>query len=264
MKLSQLEESLEEDLGWRKKELSTLILLAKSSDEEVILKSIILLLYAHWEGYIKKSSKLYLRYISESKKFLDELTDNFKAVTLKNLISQCIVSKDSLSLQNEIALLEKLSKAEKIKFKIPIRLNADDNGDFDVDNDFDNSIINTHSNLNPKVFKNILSIIGLNYKSQIESKEKYIDSYLLGNRNLIGHGSKFKRDINSDFSLEIKDIEKLRDIVFSIIDNFKEEIAEYSKEEFFLNSNQDQLKLFLQQKDDELENTFKSIDSKYI
>jgi hypothetical protein len=253
MKLSQLEELLEEDLGWRKKELSTLILIAKNTNEEVVLKSIILLLYAHWEGYIKKSSKLYLKYISESKKNLNELTQNFKAVALKNLISQCFQSKDSLTLQNEISVINGLSKAETKKFKIAI----------DINNDYDKSIIDTNANLKPKVFKNIISIIGLNYKSQIASKEKYIDSHLLANRNLIGHGSKYKKIIDSGFELEIKDIEKLRDIIFSIIDNYREELVEYSKEEYFLNSNKENLAIFLAQKEDELEATFKSIESKY-
>lgn len=264
MKLSQLEDLLEEDLGWRKKELSTLILIAKETGEEVVLKSVILLLYAHWEGYIKKSSKVYLKYISESKKFLNELTENFRAVVLKNLVAQCIASKDALTLQNEIAVINKLSKADKIKFKIPIKIDDDENADFDVDNDLDKNIIDTHSNLNPKVFKNILSIIGLNYKSQIQSKEGYINSYLLGNRNSIGHGSKLNKKISDDFSLEINDIEKLRDIVFSIIDNFSEEIVEYSKEEFFLSSNQHKISPFLEKKESELEAIFKFIDEKYI
>jgi hypothetical protein len=91
--------------------------LQKKSSEEVILKSLILLIYAHWEGYIKKSSKLYLKYVSESKKNLNELTDNFKAVTLKNLIKQCFISKESLTLQNEINVLNKLTKAENIKYE---------------------------------------------------------------------------------------------------------------------------------------------------
>jgi hypothetical protein len=67
MKYEQLENLLDEDLGWRKVEISDLLFLAKETQKEVVLKSVILLLYAHWEGYIKKSSKLYIKYISEKK-----------------------------------------------------------------------------------------------------------------------------------------------------------------------------------------------------
>ena len=56
MKYEQLENLLDEDLGWRKVEISDLLFLAKETQKEVVLKSVILLLYAHWEGYIKKSS----------------------------------------------------------------------------------------------------------------------------------------------------------------------------------------------------------------
>lgn len=257
MKHEQLVELLDEDLGWRKKEISDLILIAQESNKEVILKSIILLLYAHWEGYIKRSSKVYLRYISEEKKNLNELTENFKAVALKSLIKECLSSKESLTLQNEIAVINKLSKAAKTRFKLPKKKGPD------TDSDFDNAIIDTRSNLNPKRFKNILSIIGLHYKSQLASKERYIESHLLANRNLIGHGSKFKPDFESEFNLEIKDIVKLRDIVFSIIDNFKDELIEYSKNEFFLSANQNKLLPFLKSKEEELEATFHSIESKH-
>ena len=54
MKYEQLENLLDEDLGWRKVEISDLLFLAKETQKEVVLKSVILLLYAHWEGYIKK------------------------------------------------------------------------------------------------------------------------------------------------------------------------------------------------------------------
>lgn len=67
MKYEQFENLLDEDLAWRKVEISELLLLAKESEKETIFKSLILLLYAHWEGYIKKSSKLYIKYISEEK-----------------------------------------------------------------------------------------------------------------------------------------------------------------------------------------------------
>ena len=73
MKYEQLENLLDEDLGWRKVEISDLLFLAKETQKEVVLKSVILLLYAHWEGYIKKSSKLYIKYISEKKIKLTDL-----------------------------------------------------------------------------------------------------------------------------------------------------------------------------------------------
>lgn len=252
MRVEQFENFLNEDLGWRKKELSDLILLAeKGNNNEVLLKSVILLLYAHWEGYIKKSSKYYLKYVSESKKKLGELTDNFKAISLKSIVNQCIETAQSLSITNELSLLNKIKDIDNNKFKINI----------DINNDQDNKIINTESNLNPNVFKRLLSIIGLTYKKEIEVKESYLNYCLLGKRNLIGHGSKHQDD--SDFSLTIDEIKKLRAIMLAIIDNFKEELIEYAQNSFFLISNQNSLNTFIQQQEQLLAFELNRIENHY-
>ncbi len=253
MKYEQFEQSLDEDLGWRKVEISELLFLAKENGNEVLLKSVILLLYAHWEGYIKKSSKLYIKYISEKRIKLNELCFNFKAVAIKEHISRCIDTKDKLTLANELAFVSSFLKFENKKFKVDINL----------DNDFENSIIDTESNLKPKVFKNIIGILGLNYKNALEAREHYINSHLLANRNAIGHGSKFDPSNQIDFTLTIKDIEKLKTIVFSIIDNFKEELLEYTFSKYYLQTNQAEKIEFENKKEIELEKMFASIEDSF-
>ena len=81
----------------RKLEISDLILIAEKEENLVLLKSLILLLYSHWEGYIKKSSKTYLKFIAENKFKLCDLTDNFRAVALKG-----ISKADSQRIVNEL------------------------------------------------------------------------------------------------------------------------------------------------------------------
>jgi hypothetical protein len=250
MKYEQLEERLDEDLAWRKKEISTLIFIAKGSNEEVILKSIILLLYSHWEGYVKKSSKFYIKFICEKKIKINSLCVNFKAVALKNNITRCIESKDSLTLANELNFIDCYLTLEEKNFSIKI----------DPDSDFDNSIVNTESNLKPKVFKNILGVLGLKYKTALQTREHYINSHLLANRNLIGHGSKFENSSQKDFSLSIADIEKLKDIVFSIIDNFREELLQYIKSEYYLMANEVERLTFELEQEKYLEKMFKQIE----
>ena len=49
------------------------------------------------------------------------------------------------------------------------------------------NIIKTQSNLNSNILKEILSILGIDYR-QFELKEKYIDSQLLKIRNSVAHG----------------------------------------------------------------------------
>ncbi|MES2566992.1 MAG: MAE_28990/MAE_18760 family HEPN-like nuclease [Bacteroidota bacterium] len=251
-----LEDLVSEDWTWRKREISTLILLAEKMDEEeVVLKSIILLLYAHWEGYIKKCSKIYLKFIADSGAKFNDLTENFKAVALKGVTKVCLESKDSLTLQNELTYIKKFSKIESHTLNYYVEL--------DIDNEKDAGIIDTQQNLSPAVFKNILEIIGLNYKSHYELKEKYIDLYLLSNRNSIGHGNKFKATEVGPFTLEIQTIKELRDVIFSIIENFRDELIEYSREKYFLKINQENLSKFLAFKEEQLGNIFKEIETKY-
>lgn len=81
MKIEQFEDFIQEDLAWRKMEISQLFrILSKAESKEVVTKSIVLLLYAHWEGFLKKSFKYYLKYVSEKKIKIHDLTLNFKAI----------------------------------------------------------------------------------------------------------------------------------------------------------------------------------------
>lgn len=225
----QFNESLDKDLSWRKKELSELFLFTKSNDKKVLLKSCILLLYAHWEGYVKNSSKLYLKYISEKKIRLDLLTGNFHAIIVKGQIKGCMESYESLTLSNEIKFIEKLSERLNQNFKLNIKMNDHDRSD--------KQFIDTESNLNSEVFRNILNVIGLNYKNELETRKNYIETFLLNSRNAISHGSKID-DIDLDeFSLEIGDVEKLKNVIFFIIDCFTEELKDYIEKEYYLTSN---------------------------
>ena len=253
MTYNDFEEALDDDLGWRKVEISNLLLIAKNTNEEVILKSIILLLYAHWEGYIKQSSKYYIRYLNEKNLRLGTLTGNFKAFAIKGNVSQCIDGKNSLNLANEINFINRFLKLDTRNFIVPV----------DTTNPSEKAVIDTESNLKPKVFKNIISILGLNYCEAIETRERYIDSHLLGNRNQIGHGNKY-RSIHPDFNLEIKDVEKLKDIIFSIIDNFRDELLEHSRCEYYLHANATELEKFNRNQSLKLERLLKSIEDLYI
>jgi DNA-binding ferritin-like protein (Dps family) len=254
MDYKELENAIIEDWTWRKTEISTLILLAEDSKEEVVLKSIILLLYAHWEGYIKKCSRFYLKFIADNKPRISDLTDNFRAVALKGISKEIINSKETLTLQNELGYIKKYSKIDSHTIDHHLTI--------DLEVEKDGSIIDTNNNLNPAVFRNILDVVGLHYQSQYETREKYIENHLLANRNSIGHGNR-KLANDDDFELEINSVKKLRDVIVSIIENFRDEIIEYSRKEYFRKENQDKLSLFLAEKNKQLEAIFKDIDSRY-
>ena len=228
MNYEQLENFLDEDLNWRKREITELLFLAKESNSIVVFKSMILLLYAHWEGYIKKSSKIYIKYIVESRTPLKKLSSNFKAAALKGNINRCIDTNNSSNLANELSFINKYLRLEDKKFRISI----------DPDDEFDNSIIDTQSNLSPKILKNIYGILGIQFKDALATRGNYIDRNLLHVRNTIGHGGKYDNDSEGDLILEISDIERLKNVIILIIDNFRDELLEYAYKEYYLISNE--------------------------
>jgi len=166
----QLQTVLDDDFAWRRKELTMILTTVKSSRPKLLNTNIrigVVILYAHWEGFIKNAAENYLTYVAGKKLPYDELNNNFIALSLKTkLLEFELTNKNTVHTQ----LIEFLLGNLKIKANLPTE-----------------NIIKTQSNLNSNILKEILSILGIDY-SQYELKEKYIDSQLLKIRNSVAHG----------------------------------------------------------------------------
>lgn len=228
MRIDQLQDYLEADLAWRKAEISQLFRILNDVEaKDVVLKSIILLLYAHWEGYIKKSSKHYLKYVSEQKVKIKDLTLNFKAIVLKESAQKCF-EQNSLTLANEIRFINKQKKMDDHAFKINVN----------VDDEEDKSIINTKDNLSSKVLNNIIDIIGMKYNDAMKKRSNYIDFDLVRRRNSIGHGNKLIRgQVEEEQDLSFEDAVKLKDFIMLMLDYFFEVVINYADNEYYLAAN---------------------------
>lgn len=228
MKLEQYESEIEVDLAWRKMEISNLFKIMNDSDaKEVVMKSMVLLLYAHWEGFIKRTSKLYLKYVSELKVKNKLLTVNFQAIMLKNIAKECI-DNDSLNLQKEFDFMNKQNKIEDKPFKIHV----------DPYNEFDNDIINTQHNLSSKVLKNITQIVGMKYNDAIKKRSNYIDVMLVNHRNSIGHAGKFANTNSEEDNLSFEKVEELKDFIVIMLNYYSDIAADYAIKKFYLSENE--------------------------
>ncbi|NGM72834.1 MAE_28990/MAE_18760 family HEPN-like nuclease [Sphingobacterium sp. SGL-16] len=253
MTIENFEDHLINDWLWRKREISELILIAEQSENSVIYKSFLLLLYAHWEGYIKKSCKTYLYYLSKSEYKFCDLTDNFKALLVKEMGKVLDASKYSLTIENELSLISKLNSLSNLKISKKLKIN--------LNNEKDKSYINTQDNLSTNVLKNILKLVGLEYKEQYDLKKSLIDIKFLGNRNSIGHGS-IEID-EEDFELEIVTMKKLRDTVVLILESLRDELLEFVRNEFFLNTKGEERVVCMEKFNEELRVGFAEIESRY-
>ena len=253
MKIEEFEEALQKDLAWRKKEVSDLWLICQEKNIEVILKSFLLMLYDHWEGYIKQSSKLYLKFISEHSLKHKQLTLNYKAITLKGLISSCVKDNESFSLSNEVKLLNKLIDKEEAKFSVSKNF----------DKDKDKTIIDTQSNLNPKVFRGICDTLGIEYKDCLAIRKHYLDEQLINNRNAIGHGNQIDFKPTSDFNLNLQSLARLKDIIFAIIDSCNDDLLEYATEKYYLAEKSEEKQIYDERSSKKLEKLFQDIERRY-
>lgn len=159
------------DLAWRKKELTLIksrVVLAKGKKTDTEIRSGIVMLYAHWEGYIKYCAECYLSYVKFLKLKYSELAPNLLALSIKSELNE---------LQN---CLDHPRNIQIINF---IMNDLDQRAAWDLSN-----AIDTKSNLNSKVLQNILSVLGVPYKD-FELKANLIDEQLLKNRNTIAHGN---------------------------------------------------------------------------
>jgi len=241
---------MDDDLAWRKLEISELYTTTLTHDTVVLRKSLLLIIYSHWEGFIKNASKLYLFHIENEKVKLINLTSNYRAISLKGLIGECFKSENGLTLNKELDFISTYSKKENQTFRLSKNMLKET----------DKSIINTKDNLNPEIFFNICKIIGIPEKGSILTREKWINDYLLNNRNSISHGSKLELPDSSEFKLSVKSLEELKGIILDILDNFKEDLSEYAEKQLYLHSNIDYKNNYDLESDKELGKRIKSKD----
>jgi len=173
----QLYDFMSNEIAWRRKELDDIRgLIAANSDVEskqrVLLRSGVAMLYAHWEGFVKNIGKAYINFVGKRKFKYNELQANFLALSLRQKIS-------TISADNIESIIELVDFFER--------------GMEDRSAGLSKEEVNTKSNLNSVVLKNIITSLGLEYSS-FASKSNLIDVKLVEKRNGIAHG----RDILVD------------------------------------------------------------------
>ncbi len=163
---------LDEEISWRRKELIVyrkLIANSNAGEEQAILRGAFTVLYAHWEGFIKKSGDKYIEYVRIRKLDYGQLSKNFVAIAVKNLLQQGGASQ---KIHDHIEIIDLLVNNINTRAKFPKK-----------------EIIDAESNLKVDVFKNIILTLGLDYRDEYSVAEKPIIERMLDIRNHIAHGS---------------------------------------------------------------------------
>ena len=198
--LTELAQFLDDDLAWRKRELTTLRLWLDKSRRQhetaILLRAAVCLLYAHWEGFVKAAATGYVSYVATLGLEYRDLTPNFVALGLWSEISQAGESElPTLRTGLTTRLSSGLSERASINWEP-----STDAG----------------SNLNSKTLNEILCAVGLD-SSEYLLKKPIIDQRLLANRNAIAHGER-----RPEFGVD--DYAGLNDDIVQLVERFRTDI----------------------------------------
>ena len=211
--------ALQNSFNNRKKELADFFLFVKEHQEtlisDTINKSYVLLLYAHWEGFIKESSIKYFEFICSQKCQIKKLTENFYLIYFKDLLKKYSISRN-IDIEKDI-LNQTLNKEKK--FKIPIQ-----------EEHFLKYILGIEDNLKAKNYKNVCSVLNYNLNDPTGKFDRLLEK-LVHNRNSIAHtGIKAEENTYSN----IEDIEDMKNAILMEMEKFYSFLEENIKNKNYL------------------------------
>lgn len=205
--LDQFEDAVSKETSWRRRELTTLLFNvreARVSKQQVVLRCGIAMLYAHWEGWTKAVSRLYVEYVDQQGLKHSELAAPFLGIALKQRLSSTTTTSSAKEHTGFATFLVDggLEKTAKLS----------------------TSLIRTESNLSSKVLRDITLRIGTSF-SPYELNSKLIDERLVQTRNSVAHGEYLSLDEN--------EYEDLYNAVLDMLNRFAEDVLVNARTEAY-------------------------------
>lgn len=196
--IDELQNSLDDDFGWRLQEIHEIKSSIKSSSairQQALIRAGVPVVYAHWEGFIKESARRYLTFINNQRLYYRQVKSCFLALGLgKHLGTLADTRKAELGTKAVESLLESLNEHVSVNVEYAV---------------------NTKSNLNWEIFRDILASLGID-RTRYETRANFLDERLVRSRNEIAHGQ--------NLGLASEDFETLAGDTIGLMREFKTDI----------------------------------------
>lgn len=196
--MSRLAQELESELAWRFHEVDVIrrkhFQCANDGERKIIVKCLVLMLYAHWEGFVKNALTVYVEALSRTGVQRRDMVDNLVARSLQATLNR-LGDRSIAARADFFASLEGLMNAA-VQFEQPG--------------------VNTKSNLKTHVFRGLLADFAV-YVDDKLIKEIVIDT-LVERRNDIAHGTRSPIEDLSVFNGIYSDVRTLMEALAISLD----------------------------------------------
>lgn len=216
---------MEDSLSWRVNEFLALKNLLRSDNNIPIVKTLIVMLYAHFEGFFKDCLECYIKYINSTDLVLSNFIDTIITASLSREYSSFE------DFNKKCKELTTVPPAEEFLHRYHRRRELTKKFVSDYLNKkvrIDEKIINTKSNLDYGVLQENLYILGLDY-NYFSDKQNNITK-LVKLRNSVAHGSQRE-------PIEFSEFEKIEEDILEIMEEIIKYLYKFCLEEKYLKSN---------------------------
>ena len=160
--------------------------------QRVLLRGLVTICYAHFEGYIRFAARKYLEYVALRKFKYNEIDRQFFRNYFLPRLDALSTAKTSVA--QRCALIDEILNSSDRRFS---RVN--------------NDLVNTKANLSFDVFTDICLVCSVP-KTTFAGKATFVDVFLLRRRNGIAHGE--------DTFIEVEDLDELTSGTVEIMRTF--------------------------------------------
>lgn len=205
--LQDLQNALDNEYAWRIREITHLKTLVRESTgpkRSTAIRSGIPLLYAHWEGFVKKAGEALVNYVANQRCTYGELIPCYVVRGIRGELASFV--KDQ-RYHRQIRAVEIMRDGWQQRARIPFR-----------------GVVDTGHNLSSKHFADIAVSIGID-PEPYATRAQFIDSSLLDRRNRIAHGEYLDIDDTGFIELANDVVELLR--------RFKNDVENFASQSMF-------------------------------